>query len=277
MVPAGGVEDRPFEAVDPLDVGQLRLAQRADARDEHLGGQLAGGSFSIRHSSASSSQRADGDLVAIADVRVDAVLASDPAQVLPDLGLRRERPAPVRVGRERERVQVRGHVAGAARVGVIAPGAAQLLGPLEHDEVVDALLLQADRHAQPGEARADDRRRDGAGSRAPAKPTLVGSAHGFSGPVLSGAGARRRAAPSRALGRRAARRLPGCDRRAQPAAERGDLAQRRGRAGRRRRGRPPSGGRRAGALPRCAAADQGPHAGGRLAGDLRLARCAPRV
>ena len=65
------------------------------------------------------------------------------------------------------------------------------------------------------------------------------------GPTSTGARARRGAAPPRALGRRAARRVPRRGRRAQPAAERRDLAQRRGRAGRGRRGRPPPGGRRA--------------------------------
>ena len=51
---------------------------------------------------------------------------------------------------------MRGHVAGAARVGVVVPGAADVVAALEHDEVVDALLLEADRHAEAGEAAADD-------------------------------------------------------------------------------------------------------------------------
>ena len=47
-------------------------------------------------------------------------------------------------------------VAGAARVGVVPPGAADVLGLLQDDEVVDAGLLQLDRHAEPGEPGADD-------------------------------------------------------------------------------------------------------------------------
>ena len=218
-----------------------------------------------------------GHLVAVADVLVGAVLAGDPPQVLPDLGLGRERLAPVRVGCERERVQVRRHVARAAGVGVIAPGAPELLGPLEHDEVVDVVLLEADSDAQAGEAGARRSRCAGAGSRARGKRTLVVSAHDHARSSLAGVRARRGAAPSRALLRGAAGRVPGRARRAQPGDQRGDLAQRRGRSGRRRGGRSPPGGRRASAVPRCAAAHQGPHASGRVAGELRLARSARRA
>jgi hypothetical protein len=52
---------------------------------------------------------------------------------------------------------VGGHVALAARVGVVPPGAADVVGALEQDEVLDPRLLEADRHAQAGEAGADDR------------------------------------------------------------------------------------------------------------------------
>jgi hypothetical protein len=52
---------------------------------------------------------------------------------------------------------VRGHVALHARIGVLPPGAAHVVGLLEHDEVVDALLLEPDGHAETGKAGADDR------------------------------------------------------------------------------------------------------------------------
>src|SRR5205814_9616000 len=67
------------------------------------------------------------------------------------------RAAPVRVEREGERVQVRGDVALAAGIAVEPPGAADVLPALEDREVVQARLLEADGHAQAGEARADDR------------------------------------------------------------------------------------------------------------------------
>jgi hypothetical protein len=51
---------------------------------------------------------------------------------------------------------MRRHVAGAARVGVVTPGAAEVGGPLEDQEVVDALLPEPDGGAEPAEAAADD-------------------------------------------------------------------------------------------------------------------------
>ena len=79
------------------------------------------------------------------------------AQVLQDLVAHRVRAVPVVVRRERERVEVRGDVALAARVAVRPPGAAHVVAALEQDEVLDALLLQADRHAEAAEAGAHDR------------------------------------------------------------------------------------------------------------------------
>ena len=42
-------------------------------------------------------------------------------------------------------------------IGVVAPGAAEVVGALEHVEVVDPVVEQPDGHADPGEAGADDR------------------------------------------------------------------------------------------------------------------------
>src|SRR5215207_1109356 len=91
-----------------------------------------------------------------AHVRQDAVAARRLPQVVEDLRLRGERARPVRVRGERERVEVRGHVAAAARVGVVPPGAADVAGALQQHEVVLALLLEPDGHAEPREAGAHD-------------------------------------------------------------------------------------------------------------------------
>ncbi len=48
------------------------------------------------------------------------------------------------------------HVAGAARIVVVAPGAAHIRTALQDLEVLDALLTQLDRHAKAGKAAADD-------------------------------------------------------------------------------------------------------------------------
>ena len=90
-----------------------------------------------------------------ADVRQQPVLAGDPSQVVADLGLPGEGAGPVRVGREGQRVQVRRDVAGAARIGVVPPDAADLLLALQHGEVLAAALERV-RRGQPAEARADN-------------------------------------------------------------------------------------------------------------------------
>jgi hypothetical protein len=103
---------------------------------------------SIRHRPAASSQETQ--------VGADAEFVGDPAQVIPDLRLPGEGVAPVGVGREGEGVEVRRHVALASGVGVGLPGAADILGAIEHDEVLAPRLLQLDRHPESGEACADD-------------------------------------------------------------------------------------------------------------------------
>ena len=91
------------------------------------------------------------------DVAAQPVLLGDAPEVIQDLRLWREQFAPGRLGLERERVQVRRDVAGAARIGVVPPGAAYVVGLLQ-DQEVDALALQRDAHAKTGEAGADDQR-----------------------------------------------------------------------------------------------------------------------
>jgi hypothetical protein len=88
-------------------------------------------------------------------VRAEAVLGRQRVQVRQDLLARREAPAPA-PGPKRERVQVRRYVAGQARIAVIAPRSAEVIGAVQHDEIVDARLLERDRHADPAESRADD-------------------------------------------------------------------------------------------------------------------------
>jgi hypothetical protein len=43
---------------------------------------------------------------------------------------------------------VRPDVAGQTGVGVVAPGAAEVVGPVQDDEIVDAGLLERDGHAR---------------------------------------------------------------------------------------------------------------------------------
>src|SRR5690606_3552194 len=83
---------------------------------------------------------------------VDAV-----AEVVPDVLLGGEGVPPVRVEGEGERVEMGGYVAGAARVGVVAPGAADVVVLLEDEQVVEAVAAQHDRGSQAAEAGTHDR------------------------------------------------------------------------------------------------------------------------
>ena len=156
VVPRRRVEQRALEALDAGDVGKPGLAQSADRRHEDVGGHLAAGRLDPPPPVRRLPARLQG-LVAEADVRADAEAVGALHQVVLDLGLVGERPGPLRVRRERERVEAGGDVALAARVGVVAPRAADLVRALEEDEVLDARLAQADAQPEPGEAAADDR------------------------------------------------------------------------------------------------------------------------
>ena len=90
------------------------------------------------------------------DVRVQALLHRDAALVVGDLRLRAEAARPVEVLRERQGVQVAGHVARRTRVGVVAPGPADLVAAVDDPEILDALAQQVGSGGETGEARADD-------------------------------------------------------------------------------------------------------------------------
>src|SRR5207245_10443663 len=89
-------------------------------------------------------------------VGTDSIAGGALAQVLAELWRKRVGSRPVGVLGERVAVQVRRYVALAAGVGVGPPGPADLLVALEYHEVLDAGLLEADRHAQAPEPGAQD-------------------------------------------------------------------------------------------------------------------------
>ncbi len=159
VVPAGGVERRAPERLQAGDLGVARLAERAGAADQELRADRAARGLDGPALCVGVPGRSE-HLGVGAQVAAQAVALGDVELVPPDLGLAGERPRPVRVGGERERVHVRRHVAGAAGVGVVAPGAAEVARGLEHHEVVLAVLEQADRDSHAGEAAADDRDAD---------------------------------------------------------------------------------------------------------------------
>ena len=155
FVPPRRMEDGPLEAVEAGDLREARLGEGPRRGHQHVGRvrTVAGLDTPARTPLV---PHGLGDVVAEADVREDAEALGHVAEVGPDLGLRREPARPAWVRRERERVEVRLHVAGGAGVTVIAPHPAHVVGTLQHDEVADPRLPQPDGRAEPGEAGTDD-------------------------------------------------------------------------------------------------------------------------
>ena len=155
VIPARRVERGAGERPDARDAGQGRLVELAHRGDDHPGVELR----PVGHG--------DGPTTGIvvigealdprteADERTEAVGVDHLLDVLEDLRLLGVLARPD-MGVERVRVERRGHVAGRTRVGVVAPGAADVLGGLEDDDRPDAGSLEAHSHAQSTEPRTDD-------------------------------------------------------------------------------------------------------------------------
>jgi hypothetical protein len=155
-VPLHGVEGLALEVLEPGHVGIGRAVERSQGGDEHPGrDRLLAVDLDLpqlgvvvplgaRHASVQP------------DVAADAEAIGRAFQVGADLGLGGEGARPVGVLGEGERVEVARHVARAARIDVVPPRAADGAGLLQDDEVAQALLGEADRHPEPGEAAADD-------------------------------------------------------------------------------------------------------------------------
>ena len=156
VVPLSGVEGGALEALEAGDAGDLGLAEAAHAGHEHLRGEPTAGRVDDPALPVVVPARLR-DGVAEANVRIHVEVTGAAAQVVLDLVPGGEGAAPAGVRGEAERVEVGGHVARDAGVGVVAPRAADVVGTFEQDEVLDPLLLEPDGHAEAGEAGADDR------------------------------------------------------------------------------------------------------------------------
>ena len=155
VVPARGVKDAALEAVQPRELGDRRIGQGAGGGDDHLGGEVAGRGLDLP-ALAVVVPVGRQHLMPEAQVGRQVVAPGHLLDVGLDLGLAGEGAAPAGVLLVGERVQDAGDVAGAARVGVVAPGAAEVVGALEDHEVLDAVLLERDRHPDAGQPGAGD-------------------------------------------------------------------------------------------------------------------------
>jgi hypothetical protein len=157
VVPVGRVEQRPSERVQARDVRRAGTAQLPGGGDEDVGLVLASPGKIQPPAPRGLVEGGAEHLGVETDVRQHAEAACDVAQVLVDLRLRGEPPRPVGLRRERQRVQVGGHVAGGAGIGVLPPHSPDVAALLEEHDVLDAGLEQAHDRGEPPEAGADDR------------------------------------------------------------------------------------------------------------------------
>ncbi len=153
MVPPRRMERLAGEALAPLDVGIGRRVEKAGGGDEYVG--RVGLARGRSDAPAPVGEARLGDLRLEADELAQPALRRDLLDVGLDLGLGREFARPVVVRLERELVLARQHVDEKARIGVVAPGAADLVRLLVHDEI-DTGALQLLGHEQARNARADD-------------------------------------------------------------------------------------------------------------------------
>ena len=164
VVPARGVEDLALEGLDALDLRQPGLREPAGAGDHDVGGDIA----VVGADQPDLLVLVPGE-VQDRDPEPEPVehpgLLGGALEVGLDLRLRGERARPVGVGREAEGVQLAGHVAGGAGVGVVPPGAADGVALLHDDEVGEAVLVELDGGAETGEAGTHDEGPDPAGER----------------------------------------------------------------------------------------------------------------
>src|SRR5581483_412763 len=133
-------EDGSLEAVDPGELRDLGVGQRADSRDRDVGRQraLAGLDLPALVRLIPAHRL---DLMIEAQVVLQALARHHSAHVVPDLLLGRERPAPAGVLLLGPGVENAGDVTRTAGVRVVPPGPPKVARALEHDEVVHASLL----------------------------------------------------------------------------------------------------------------------------------------
>ena len=117
MVPRRSVEGVALEALEPGQRGRERLAQEAGRDHQHPRGHRTGGRLELPALRLGHPVRVE-QLRVQPHVGAHAEAVGAPAQVLEDLVAHRIGAVPVRVRRERERVEVRGDVALAAGIAV---------------------------------------------------------------------------------------------------------------------------------------------------------------
>jgi hypothetical protein len=154
------VEDLALEGLEARDPGVGRKAQLACAGHEKASLDVVTAPHPDQPAAGFVVEVRPLDLMAEADVIVHPVLACALLEVALDLALLAVLARPVVARLEGVRVEVGGDVAGGAGIGVVPPDASDLVGLLEDCER-DPGPPELYPHADPAEARPNDRDRSG--------------------------------------------------------------------------------------------------------------------
>ena len=152
-IPLGRVKSSAIKSLDAWYHRYRRAAQPAHGGDQASRGQGLAIDSADAPNMVGLIKVGLGQCAVELDLRSQAVLVHTVAQIVPYFGLGRIHARPIGAGLERKRIQVRGHIASATRVGVDAPSAAHISTFFEDHKTLLTGLLQAHRHAQAAKAR----------------------------------------------------------------------------------------------------------------------------
>ena len=156
VIPARGMHDLAGEILHAGKIRGGRFDQPAHRRDHGTGGVAR---------AVVAGQMPDTACVVelgLRDAHAEMQMGMQPVFVgtALDIGMNLCRPRiggrPVRILLERVGIQMRGHVAGTAGIGIVAPGAADVVGTFENHEILDAFLLETNTGVDAGKTGADD-------------------------------------------------------------------------------------------------------------------------
>lgn len=161
MPPVRGMKRRTGELLQPVDARIGRTAELAAGRHQaaRVQGLAAAGVHLPQAMCLVELGMADFGIAA--DTTGQTVLVDAVTDIAVDFHLRRVLARPVRLGFEGIGIQVRRHIAGRARIMVVAPGATDLGSLFQNQEVALSGLLQLDRQTDAAKAGTNDQHTQG--------------------------------------------------------------------------------------------------------------------
>ena len=156
MIPARGMHDLAGEVVHAGKVRGGRFDQPAHGRDHGPGDVTRAVVACQMPEAARVVELGAGDAHTEMQMGMQIVFVGTALDIGMNLGRTRIGGRPVGVLFERVGIQMRGHIAGTAGIGIVAPGAAHIIGTFENREILDALLLETNTGIDAGKTGTDD-------------------------------------------------------------------------------------------------------------------------